>query len=133
MGIRRTEEFRNKAARIALTSGLSQNKVTDDLGIGLSTLSKWVAAHKHDELMIGSHDDKELELARLRKENRILREERDILKMRRPSSRAKAGEVSVYRKGEGKFLDLQDVQSPGCQRQWLLCLGVSPSKSASTR
>ena len=80
MGIRRTEEFRSEAVRIALTSGLSQRQVADDLGIGLSTLNKWVAARKHDELMIGSHDDKDLELARLRKENRILREERDILK-----------------------------------------------------
>ena len=80
MGIRRTEEFRNKAARIALTSGLSQKQVADDLGIGLSTLSKRVAARKHDGLMIGSHDDKDLELVRLSKENRILREERDILK-----------------------------------------------------
>ena len=80
MGIRRTEEFCNKAARIALTSGLSQKQVADDLGIGLSTLSKRVAARKHDGLMIGSHDDKDLELVRLSKENRILREERDILK-----------------------------------------------------
>ena len=30
--------------------------------------------------MSGSHDDKDIELARLRKENRMLREERDILK-----------------------------------------------------
>ena len=80
MGIRRTEEFRSEAVRIALTSGLSLKQVSDDLGIGLSTLGKWAAARKHDELMSGSHDDKYMELARLRKENRILREERDILK-----------------------------------------------------
>ena len=49
MGIRRTEEFRNEAVRIALTSGLSLKQVADDLGIGLSTLGKWVAARKHDE------------------------------------------------------------------------------------
>ena len=80
MDIRRTEEFRSEAVRIALTSGLSLKQVSDDFGIGLSTLGKWVAARKHDELMSGSHDDKYMELARLRKENRILREERDILK-----------------------------------------------------
>ena len=80
MGIRRTEEFRNEAVRIALTSGLSQKQVADDLGTGLSTLGKWVATRKHDELMSGPHDDRDKELARLRKENRILREERDILK-----------------------------------------------------
>jgi len=80
MGIRRTEEFRNESVRIALTSGLTQKQVADDLGIGLSTLSKWVVRHKQTELMSGPHDDTDKELARLRKENRILHEERDILK-----------------------------------------------------
>jgi transposase len=54
MGIRRTEEFRNEAVRIALTSGLSLKQVSDDLDIGLSTLGKWVAAREQDELMSGS-------------------------------------------------------------------------------
>ena len=40
MGIRRTEEFRNEAVRIALTSGLPHKQVADDLVIGLSTLGK---------------------------------------------------------------------------------------------
>ena len=80
MGIRRTKEFRNEAVRVSLISGLLLKQVTDDLGIGLSTLGKWIAARKHDELMSGSHDDKDIELARLSKENRILRDECDILK-----------------------------------------------------
>ena len=53
MGIRRTEEFRSEAVRIALTSGLSHKQVADDLDIGLSTLGKWVTRHKHAELMSG--------------------------------------------------------------------------------
>ncbi len=80
MSINRTPEFRAESVRLALTSGLPRAQVADDLGIGLSTLGKWVANHKHIELMAGPHDDKDKELARLRKENRILREERDILK-----------------------------------------------------
>ena len=68
MDIRRTEEFRNEAVRIALTSGLSLKQISDDLGIGLSTLGQWVAALKHDQLISVSHDDKDLELARLRKQ-----------------------------------------------------------------
>ena len=51
MGIRRTEEFCNEAVRIALTSGLSQKQVANDLGVGLSILSKWVVRHKQSELM----------------------------------------------------------------------------------
>jgi transposase-like protein len=42
MGIRRTKEFRSEAVRIALTSGLSLKQVSADLGIGLSTLGKWI-------------------------------------------------------------------------------------------
>ena len=67
MDIRKTEEFRNETVRIVLTSGLSLKQISDDLGIGLLTLGKWVAALKHDELISGPHDDKDLELARLRK------------------------------------------------------------------
>ena len=80
MGIGRTEEFRSEAVRIALTSGLSHKQVGADLGIGLSTLGKWITSHKHTELLSGPDNDKDKELARLCKENRTLREERDILK-----------------------------------------------------
>ena len=65
MDIRRTGEFRNEAVRIALTSGLSLKQISDDLGIGLSTLGKWVAALKHDKLIPVFYDDKDLELAHL--------------------------------------------------------------------
>jgi transposase-like protein len=44
MGTGRTDEFRKDAVRIALTSGLSQRQVADDLGVEMSTLNKWVTA-----------------------------------------------------------------------------------------
>ena len=80
MVIRRTAEFRSEAVRITLTSALSHKQVADNFGIGVSTLGKWISSHQHTELMTGPHNDKDKELARLRKENRTLREERDILK-----------------------------------------------------
>ena len=40
MGIRRTEEFRNEAVRIALTSGLSQKQIAADLGITPPMISR---------------------------------------------------------------------------------------------
>ena len=46
MGLKRTDEFRADAVRIALTSGLSGKQVASDLVVGLSTLNKWVAAHR---------------------------------------------------------------------------------------
>ena len=80
MGLKRTDEFRADAVRIALTSGLTRRQVAADLGVGLSTLNKWVAGHRDTDVVL----DKELDLARenerLRRENRILKEERDILK-----------------------------------------------------
>ena len=40
MRLKRTDEFRQDAVRIALTSGLTRKQVADDLGIGMSTLNK---------------------------------------------------------------------------------------------
>ncbi|WP_370739175.1 transposase, partial [Pelagimonas varians] len=41
MGLKRTDELRHDAVRIALTSGLTRREVADDLGVGMSTLNKW--------------------------------------------------------------------------------------------
>ncbi len=40
VGLKQTDEFRQDAVRIALTSGLTRKQVADDLGIGMSTLNK---------------------------------------------------------------------------------------------
>ena len=46
MAKRYTDEFRRDAVRIALTSGLTRKQVADDLGVGMSTLNKWITAHR---------------------------------------------------------------------------------------
>ena len=75
MGTKRTDEFRQDAVRIALTSGLTRKQVASDLGVGLSTLNKWITAHRDTDVV----SDKDLDLARenerLQRENRILKEE----------------------------------------------------------
>ena len=80
MARRYTDEFGRDAVRIATTSGLTQPQAASDLGVGLSTLNKWVQKHQHDDLMLGPHEDVEKENERLRKEVRLLREEREVLK-----------------------------------------------------
>jgi transposase len=40
--IKYSEEFKQEAVRIALTSGLPRARVASDLGVGKSTLGKWV-------------------------------------------------------------------------------------------
>ena len=77
---KKTEEFRRDAVSIALTSGLTRPQLASDLGVGVSTLNKWVQQHQHEDLISGPHEDVEKENTRLRKENRLLREEREILK-----------------------------------------------------
>jgi transposase len=80
MAERSTDEFRRNAVRIAISSGLTRPQVSSDLGVGLSTLNKWVQQHQHDDLMSGPHEDFEKENTRLLKEVRLLREEREVLK-----------------------------------------------------
>ena len=81
MGQGRTDEFRQDAVRVALTSGLTRRQFADDLGVGMSTLNKWITAHRDTDVV--SKEDLSLaqQNERLRRENRILKEERDILKM----------------------------------------------------
>jgi transposase len=80
MGLKRTDEFRPAAGRIALTRGLTRKQVADDLGVGMSTLNKWITAHRDTDVV--SKEDLSLaqENDRLRRENRLLKEEREILK-----------------------------------------------------
>ena len=75
-----TDEFKREAVRLTLTSERTIRQVADDLGIGFSTLTKWKRKFYEADLLSGSHDDVEKELARLRKENAYLRQERDLLK-----------------------------------------------------
>jgi transposase len=67
---------------IALTSGLTRKQLADDSGVGMSTLNKWITAHRDTDVV--SKEDLGLaqENDRIRRENRILEEEREILKNR---------------------------------------------------
>ena len=75
-----TEEFKREAVRLTETSGRTIGQVSDDLGLGLSTLSRWRRRYLEADLLAGPHEDTTKELARLRKENELLRQERDLLK-----------------------------------------------------
>ncbi|MFT0891350.1 IS3 family transposase [Pseudochelatococcus sp. G4_1912] len=78
-----TQEFETEAVRLVQTSGRTQREVADDLGIGLSTLVRWISRSR-DRLIDGPapacSEDVAAELKRLRRENEILRQEREILK-----------------------------------------------------
>jgi transposase len=78
-----TQEFRDEAVRLAQTSGRSRREVASDLGIGLSTLRNWIDRRRDrqmDEPPPDRQEDMAAELKRLRRENEVLRQEREILK-----------------------------------------------------
>ena len=72
--------FRAEAVRLGLTSGLPRKQVAADFGIGFSTLSRWIQQDRRNPEKPTVQSDLEREVAELRKENRMLREERDVLK-----------------------------------------------------
>ena len=74
-------EFKEQAARLAIESDSSTASVAEDLGVPVGNLRRWVREYRQqaDTGSLLSKDDA-AELARLRRENRKLKAERDILK-----------------------------------------------------
>jgi transposase len=77
-----TEEFRTGAVRLVVDEGKTVGAVARELDLTPSSLGKWVSRARADRSQgkTGLTTAEREELARLRKENRILQEERDILK-----------------------------------------------------
>lgn len=78
--MKHSEEFKQEAVRIALTSGLPRGRVASGLGVGRSTLNKWISQYRPTDLILAPQADLARENERLRLENRVLREEREVLK-----------------------------------------------------
>ena len=79
-----TLEFKQEAVRLVTEEGLSYVQVGADLGVNKSTIRDWCKRAEAGGLTGPGPARKTLtveeELAQLRRENRILREEREILK-----------------------------------------------------
>lgn len=86
MGKRRrsfSKEFKLEAVKLVKEGGLSVNAAARDLGIYATSLRRWVNQYEvdHGEGPAGAMTSREQEeLRRLRRENRQLRMEREILK-----------------------------------------------------
>ena len=77
------KEFEAEAVRLVETSGRTQREIAEDLGVGLSTLRRWIDKRRDREMEAPPperQEDLAAELKRLRRENEILRQEREILK-----------------------------------------------------
>ena len=77
-----SEEFKAGAVRLVLEEGKTVGAAARDLDLTESSLRKWVEQARADRTKgkTGLTTAEREELARLRKENRVLHEERDILK-----------------------------------------------------
>jgi len=73
-------EFKAEAVKLVMEQGLSATQAAKDLGISQSVLSRWVAAARRAAEPGAVTAAERDELKRLRRENAILRQERDILK-----------------------------------------------------
>jgi len=88
-GKKYTQEFKDSAIQLALTSGESIRKIAKDLEIHEKTLYGWLSNYrkKHNLEILhptskksGSIESIEEELKKLRKENALLKKEKEILK-----------------------------------------------------
>jgi transposase-like protein len=82
-----TAQQRQGAVEIFLSEGISCTAVAQRLGLPISSLAKWVHQARIDRGDLGLPEQGQLtneeraELARLRKENRELRREKDFLRL----------------------------------------------------
>ena len=81
---RYTKEFKDEAIQIALTSGRTHREIASDLGVGRSTLTRWIIRSLNRP---ANPSDKQGDAStitemnqQLLRENKSLRQERDILK-----------------------------------------------------
>jgi transposase len=142
-------EFRAEAIQLARTSGKPQTVIARELGMSVETLRMWL---KQADLDAGKRSDgltseEQEELRRLRRENRILREEREILKKPRPSSPRRASRPAEGLRVRGAREGQPSRQTPlpgaGCRAQRLLgvaqtwplgaCAGGRPLERADWR
>jgi transposase-like protein len=82
---RYTTEFRQEAVKLVIEEQLSWGEAAQRLSIPASTIGNWVKAYKAGKLEdVGKSyrplTEIEMELARIKKENAILRMENEILK-----------------------------------------------------
>jgi transposase len=76
-----SEEFRREAVRLLKTSGRSAPELARELGVSAQSLRNW--RYRYGEAGArpdGLASEEREELLRLRRENRILAEEREILR-----------------------------------------------------
>ena len=78
------KEFKIEAVRLALRDDRTQQSVADGLGISQANITRWIKEYSADGKQAfpgkGRLKPDDEEMRRLKRENEVLKEERDILK-----------------------------------------------------
>ena len=116
-----SDEYKAEVVELCRTSGKSISGVAGDLGLTVSAVRRWVAQADIDAgRRPGMTSEEHSELAQLRKENRVLREERDILK--RATVFFAKRPMSVY-----PFIEAEKAEQDGNVAKACVLLEVSRS------
>lgn len=74
-------EFKAEAVKLYRSSGHSLKSIASDLGVSTNSLRVWVRQAEAEDMPSNMlTTDERVELARLRRENRVLKEEREVLR-----------------------------------------------------
>src|SRR3954453_7945883 len=105
-------EFKAEAVKLARSSEKPLSELARDLGVSTGTLHNWL---KQQHIDAGKRDglttDEREELRRLRKENKVLKEEREVphkalrlFSTKRRTAAGGSGAIHIYRDREGRSL-----------------------------
>jgi len=130
-----SEEFKEGAVRLVLDEDQTVGAVARDLDLTLSALALWVrqAQAERTKGKSGLMREEREELARVRKENRELRVERDILKKPPPSSPSIRSDLRHNRRGEGPLSRAHALSDARRVAERVLCVADPASVPACAR
>ena len=127
-----TREFKLEAVRFYQNHQKSMSEVERELGITPYLLSRWMKQFQLEENQAfpgkGKLTERDEELRSLRRENEILKQERDILKKQWSFSRNQSDEAGIHSWAARSIPNSKDVHHDGRLNQWLLCLARSPAQ-----